>query len=231
MHIGMVYDLKEDYGIDNDDISYCDFSNLIEMQHIQQLLEQLGHFVSMVGSPMDFTNEIQNKSYKKYDLIFNFAEGFKSRNRESLVPALCELFKIPYTFSDCHAMDLTLHKHQLLLFAENLGIAIPKGFLFIPDVHNQSYIQQKCKELNLCFPIVSKPNREGTSMGLAFSSSLQELISNVEKTVYTYQQEVRCDEYITGHEIAVPILGSGQKANALGFVEYQKHDGSAIEHY
>jgi len=227
----MVYDLKEDYGIDSADISYCDFSNLIVIQHIRQILERLGHYVKMIGSPNDFAKEIQSKNHKKFDLIFNFAEGYKSRNRESLVPALCELYNIPYTFSDCHAMDMTLHKHQLLLFADSIGLQIPKGFIYIPDIHDRSYIQQKSEELNLCFPIVSKPNREGTSMGLSFSSSFQELEDNVKKIVDTYQQEVRCDEYIGGHEIAVPILGSGKKSMALGIVEYQNHDGSPIKHY
>lgn len=227
----MVYDLKEDYGIDKQNITYCDFANLVEMQHIQNILEEIGCFVTMIGSPIDFSKEIQNGNYKNYNLIFNFAEGYQSRNRESLVPALCESYGIPYTFSDCHAMDLTLHKHQLLLYAESMGLTIPKGFLFIPEIHDQSYIKKACIEMNLSFPIVSKPNREGTSMGLSFSSSLKELVDNVLRTTNLYQQEVRCDEYIDGHEIAVPILGTGENAQVLGIVEYQEKDGSPMRHY
>ena len=231
MKIGVVYDLKEDYGIDANDSDFCDFANLLEIQHIKQVLERCGHYVDLIGSPHDFVLHIRDVSNFKYDMILNFGEGFQSRNRESIVPALCEAYDIPYTFSDAHAMDLTLHKHQMLLFAKSLGIDIPRGFLFIPWVHNINFISKLVEEQNISFPIISKPNHEGTSMGLKISYCLDELISNVEKTVIRYRQEIRCDEYIDGYEIAIPILGTGENARCLGIVEYQQLDSTQIEYF
>jgi D-alanine-D-alanine ligase len=230
MKLGIVYDLKEDYGIDVKDLDFCDFSNLLEIQHIKQILERCGHYVVLIGSPQKFALSIRDISQFMFDMILNFSEGYKSRNRESIVPALCEAYNIPYTFSDSHAMDLTLHKHQMLLFANSLGISIPKGFLFIPWLHNFNIISKLVEQQNLSFPIISIPNREGTSMGLKISYCLDELIYNVEQTVMRYNQEIRCSEYISGHEIAIPILGTGEDAYCLGIVEYQHLDGTPIEY-
>ena len=44
------------------------------------------------------------------DVVFNIAEGFRGRNRESAVPALLELLDIPYTGSDPAALSVSLDK-------------------------------------------------------------------------------------------------------------------------
>ena len=231
MKIGIVYDLKEDYGIDAQDLDFCDFSNLLEIQHIRQVLERCGHYVDLIGSLRNFALHIKDISHFRYDIILNFSEGYKSRNRESIVPALCEAYDIPYTFSDSHAMDLTLHKHQMFLFAKSLGIDTPRGFVFIPWLHSLDIIPKLVKQQSLSFPMISKPNHEGTSMGLKISYCLDELMHNVEKTVIKYQQEIRCDEYIDGYEIAVPILGTCEHAHCLGIVEYQQLNTRPIEYF
>ena len=231
MHVGIVYDLKEDYGIDAKDLSFCDFSNLIEIQHIKHTLETQGHLVTLIGSPKEFAHQLRQHSINYIEIVLNFGEGFGSRNRECLVPALCEIYNIPYTFSDCHAMSLTLHKHQTLLFAESLGISTPKGFLFNPLLNSFDYINDLCLKHSVDFPIVTKPNREGSSMGILIAQNYQELISNIDTTYARYEQEIRCDEYIGGHEIAVPIIGNGMFARAMGIVEYQNHDGTPITFY
>jgi hypothetical protein len=46
----------------------------------------------------------------RWDLVFNIAEGLRGRSREAQVPALCELFDQPYTFSDPLTCAVTLDK-------------------------------------------------------------------------------------------------------------------------
>ncbi len=231
MKIGIVYDLKEDYGIDRFDINFEDFSTLSEMQNIRNELEILGYNATLIGSPVRFAELITSNMYSQYDLIMNFSEGFASRNREALVPAVCELFDIPYTFSDNHAMTLTLDKHQTLLFAESLGIKTPRGFLFNPDVDNIDDVPFMLESYNISFPIVCKPNYEGTSMGITLTHSCKELKKALIYLISLYNEPIRCDEYISGREIAVPIIGSGNDARIMGIVEYQKLDGSVMDFY
>ena len=219
MRIGLVFDIREDYGLEASDVTFCDFNYLSDMQYLQNTLEQSGHYVLPVGSPHSFARMLREDKLKDIDIIMNFGEGFLSRNREGIVPALCEIFHLPYTGSDAFAMVLTLDKHITMLYAESLGIHTPKGFLYQPQFHTLDELETLSAQAGITYPLVVKPNREGTSMGLSLVKNKDEFLAAVGRIVRTYKQEVRCDEYIGGHELAVPILGTGAEAEVLGIVE------------
>ena len=231
MRVGLVFDIREDYGIEAQDVTFCDFNYLSDMQYLQSTLEQAGHYVLPIGSPQKFAHCICEGSLPKLDIIMNFSEGFLSRNREGLVPALCEIFKIPYTGSDAFAMMLTLDKHMTLLYADSLGLHTPKGFLYQSEFHSLDCLETLARECGMTYPIVVKPNREGTSMGLKLVNTLDEFRTAISYIIKTYHQDVRCDAYIGGHELAVPILGTGANARALGIVEYCELDGGIMPFY
>lgn len=231
MRVGLVFDIREDYEIDAQDITFCDFNYLSDMQYLQTTLEQAGHYVFSIGPPREFANLIRRNTLPKLDMIMNFGEGFLSRNREGIVPALCEIYRIPYTGSDAFAMVLTLDKHMTLLYADSLGVHTPKGFLYQPEFHRLDCLETLVRESGIAYPIVAKPNREGTSMGICLAKNLNELRAAVSQILRTYCQDVRCDAYISGHELAVPILGTGSDARALGIVEYCEQDGGIMPFY
>ena len=105
MRIGLVFDIREDYGLEASDVTFCDFNYLSDMQYLQNTLEQSGHYVLPVGAPHSFARMLREDKLKDIDIIMNFGEGFLSRNREGIVPALCEIFHLPYTGSDAFAME------------------------------------------------------------------------------------------------------------------------------
>lgn len=231
MRVGLVFDIREDYEIDAQDITFCDFNYLSDMQYLQNTLEQAGHYVFPIGSPRKFADLLRQNTLPQLDIIMNFGEGFLSRNREGIVPALCEIYGIPYTGSDAFAMVLTLDKHMTLLYAESLGVHTPKGFLYQPEIHSLDCLEALVLESGIAYPVVVKPNREGTSMGLSLAKEPDELRSAVSRILQIYHQDVRCDAYIGGHELAVPILGTGSAARALGIVEYCEQDGGIMPFY
>ena len=231
MRIGLVFDIREDYGLEASDVTFCDFNYLSDMQYLQNTLEQSGHYVLPVGAPHSFARMLREDKLKDIDIIMNFGEGFLSRNREGIVPALCEIFHLPYTGSDAFAMVLTLDKHITMLYAESLGIHTPKGFLYQPQFHTLDELETLSAQAGITYPLVVKPNREGTSMGLSLVKNKAEFLAAVGRIVRTYKQEVRCDEYIGGHELAVPILGTGAEAEVLGIVEYCEQDGGIMPFY
>ena len=64
---------------------------------------------------------------QRWDLVFNFAEGVHGRSREAQVPALLEMYGIPYTFSDPLVCALTLDKamtKQVILEAYQRGLCL-----------------------------------------------------------------------------------------------------------
>lgn len=42
LHVGIAYDVKEDYSISAEGLSHCDFSMLYEIKMIKELLEERG---------------------------------------------------------------------------------------------------------------------------------------------------------------------------------------------
>lgn len=127
MRIGLVFDIREDYGLEASDVTFCDFNYLSDMQYLQNTLEQSGHYVLPVGAPHSFARMLREDKLKDIDIIMNFGEGFLSRNREGIVPALCEIFHLPYTGSDAFAMVLTLDQAYNHALCRKLGKTYAEG--------------------------------------------------------------------------------------------------------
>ncbi len=136
------------------------------------------------------------------DLIFNIAEGVEGRNREAQVPALCELLGIPYTGSDSATLAIALDKALCKKVLMQHDILTPKFQLMESDRERLS------KDLQ--FPLIVKPNAEGSSKGIGSTSVVdteEELREKVRNIVETYRQPAIVEEYIAGREFTVGLLG------------------------
>ena len=99
------------------------------------------------------------------DLVFNIAEGVAGRNREAAVPALCELMGIPYTGSDAATLSIALDK------ALSKRVLLQHGIL-TRRVPGDGDGRESCLSAKLKFPLIVKPNQEGSSKGVSASASV-----------------------------------------------------------
>src|SRR5260370_27659395 len=83
-------------------------------------LPALGHRTERVGRGVELSRRLA--AGERWDLVFNFAEGVSGRSREAQVPALCELYEQPYTFSDPLTAALTLDKPLAKRVVRDLGL-------------------------------------------------------------------------------------------------------------
>jgi len=137
------------------------------------------------------------------DLVFNIAEGTGSRNREAQVPALCEILDIPHTGSDAATLAISLDKALSKRLFLQCGVRTPRFALFTSG--------DDPLPPDLRFPLIAKPNAEGTSKGLGPDSVVEDaasLRSLVRRLVDRYHQSVIVEEYVTGRELTVGILGN-----------------------
>ena len=220
MKVAFVYDDQDDYLVENK-IEYADFCLKEEADLIINALEKLGHIVSVVKGKEQLKKNIYKIS--EMDLVFNKTEGFKSRNREGLVPAVMEMFDIPFVGTDAYGFSLSLNKYHTKLIARDKGILTP-DFLLIEDEEDFKNID------DLKFPIIIKPNSEGSSMGCqVFQEPNSELYIAIRKLVHKFNQPVIIEEYVKGIDISVPIIGTGKNAESIGIVEFSNADGSYPE--
>ena len=200
LKIALIHNLKPSVkaeGVPADYYSECDSPKTV--QAIMKGLAASGHAVFPVEADRHLPEWLKDHPV---DLAFNIAEGFHGDAREARIPALLELLEIPYTGSGVLTLTLALDKaksKQLFRFA---GVPTPNFQVFTrPD---------EPLDARLHFPLIVKPNGEGSAKGIWASSVVHNesaLRTQVQKVQQQYRQEVLVEEYIDGVELTVGILG------------------------
>jgi len=220
--IGIAYDVKEDYSISAEGFVHCDFSMLFEIKMIKELLEERGHSVYLLGNYQKINKMLLDGEFPKIDIVMNTAEGILSRNREGWLPSLFEINNIPYSGSDAYALNLTLNKLHTKIIAEYLNIPTP-SYCKIDCIDDIKIAVKSVKG-----PWILKPNYEGSSSGVMFVNSEEELKQTFQKLSAEYQQPLLCETYIEGREFTVALLYDGKNTKTLGTVEIIRKGESQI---
>ncbi len=164
-------------------------------------IERLGHRVEKMEVSGPASRTVARLEAFSPDLIFNTAEGRRGRFREAFFPALFEELGFPYTGSDAYALAVTLDKQLSKLVLRELGVRTP-GWQFVEKVS-----ELKADELH--FPVIVKPNFEGSSKGITQDSvaeTVDELRRKVIKALEKYPAGVLVEEFIVGRDLTVPFL-------------------------
>ncbi|MCA9675570.1 MAG: ATP-grasp domain-containing protein [Kofleriaceae bacterium] len=184
---------------------------------IANALARQGHIVVHLEATPDLPRVLAEADV---DLIFNIAEGVEGRNREAQVPALCELLGVPYTGSDSATLAIALDKALCKKVLMQHDILTPKFQLM------ESERERLSKDLQ--FPLIVKPNAEGSSKGIGSTSVVdteEELRASVKSIVEKYRQPAIIEEYIAGREFTVGLLGD-KRPRVLPPMEIRfKNDG------
>jgi D-alanine-D-alanine ligase len=217
--VGLTYDLKTDYQFQEGDPpdANAEFDHPTTVDIIANAIASQGFQVKKIGNANSLLENINNLGV---DIVFNISEGLYGRNRESQVPILLEMARIPFVGADALTLGLTLDKimAKKIFIAE--GIPTPR-FFEIKTMDNLIDLD------HLQFPLIVKPRFEGSSKGLSEKSrvqNLQELKTQAGFVVDTYKQPALVEEFITGQEFTVAIVGN-DPPEALPVVQI-KIDGS-----
>ena len=220
MRIGFTYDLKDDYlALGFAEHEVAEFDSPATIDAIERALRELGHEVDRVGHVKALAARLV--SGWRCDLVFNVAEGVAGFGRESQVPALLEAYRIPYTFSDPLVCALTLHKGMAKHVARGCGVPTPKFELVTTAA--------EAAAVALPLPLFAKPVAEGSSKGVTAKSlvrSRDALVDVCTELLEQYRQPVLVEEYLSGREFTVGILGTGESARTLGVLEVVLLEGA-----
>ena len=181
-----------------------------EIETITETLSNLGFRVELIGSPFRLCREL-NKYIGKIDFILNLSVGFRKRFRLSLGPSLYELAGIPYSGADPYTKMASQNKHLMKSFWDKLGIPTPQ-WAFVDSKSNLRQMQFPD------FPCIVKPAYEGSSIGLDERSvvrSAGELYNRIESIREGLDMPVIVEQFISGKEIKVGIVGDSQNRFAV----------------
>jgi D-alanine-D-alanine ligase len=225
MNIGMTYDLRAEYlaaGYGEEETAEFDREETIEL--LERAIRELGHDTDRIGSARKLVERLARGD--RWDLVFNIAEGLRGTGREAQVPAILEVYDIPYTFSDPLVMALTLHKGMTKRVVRDAGIPTPDFAL----VERSSDM----KALDFGPPYFVKPVAEGTSKGITARSIVRErgaLWPLCESLLESYRQPVLVEAFLPGREFTVGILGTGERAEVVGTLEMGLRSGAENDVY
>jgi D-alanine-D-alanine ligase len=213
MKVGLTYDLRSwyiDRGYSMDETAEFDKQETVDA--LANSLKQMGHETELVGNAFQLIEALA--AGRRWDIVFNIAEGLYGDGRESVVPAILDQYKIPYVFSGPVIMGLSLNKHLAKLVVAASGVPVSPGCL-ITELKDLD----KC---NLKYPLFVKPVSEGTGKGITESSlinSIAELLKMVKWILTEFHQPALVEEYLPGREFTVGVVGYGEEAFAIGGME------------
>lgn len=222
MKIGLTYNTKTDMGAElrerglnvaDDALEEYDAPETIAA--ISAALQALGHDVSLLGWGRKMLATLATVPQRP-DLVFNIAEGLGGRSREAQVPAVLEMLGVPFVGSDAMALAVSLDKQATKELVQASGLTVPRGFL----ATDPFTVYAECCARKLDFPLIVKPNAEGSSKGILKDSVVRSesaLSDRVRRITETYQQPALIEEYIWGREVTVGIVGDPPRI--LGVME------------
>ena len=202
LQVALTYNLKKSY-TSEDEAEYDDISTI---EAIKEALQTIPCEVKLVEVS---ENPIEQLLSDRPDIVFNIAEGTNGRGREAQIPAILNFLGIPFTGSDETTMCLTLDKQVAKILVSSYGIKTPR----FKVISSNNYTIE-----GLSYPLIVKPNAEGSSKGILSSSiakNKDELKSIVDSQFSKDYHELLIEEYIDGREFTVGLLGNGDSVKVF----------------
>jgi D-alanine-D-alanine ligase len=182
---------------------------------VEDALERLGHEVLPIDVGPDLVVQLTTT---RPDAAFVALHG--RDGEDGTVQELLEVVGIPYTGSGVSACirssDKVLAKHAM----RDHGIPTPDFYAFNETALGALGAAQALPAIEdrLQFPIVVKPARQGSALGIKFARTPADVpVALV--AAFSYDRKVLLERYIAGRELAVSILDEAGAPVALPIVE------------
>ncbi len=180
--------------------AWDDLDSPTTVEAICAALEAGGHRATFLEGDLSLSETLPKL---KPDVCFNICEGHWGDSRESHVPALLEMLRVPYTGSGVLTLALTLDK------------PMTKRVLSFHDLPSPAFqVFERVDEPlddDLRFPLFVKPSREGTGMGVSARSIVHdeaELRDELTEQLTRYHQPILVERFVRGREVTVGVIGN-----------------------
>ncbi len=142
---------------------------------------------------------------------------------DGTVQGALELLGIPYTGSGVMASAIAMDKVMTKRVWLAEGLPTPRFVRLDSDDQDPARVRTVPDELGL--PLIVKPPREGSSIGITKVQGYSQMQAAV-RLAAAYDPDVLCEEFIDGDEVTCPVLGEGAGARALPVIRIVAPDGA-----
>jgi D-alanine-D-alanine ligase len=169
--------------------------------HVISALHSRGHHCVELDCDEELWDALRGGGF---DVAFLALHG--RYGEDGTVQGVCELLGVPYTGSDVLASALCFNKAMAKRVLATSGLATPAWTVVArtatPDA---ALAQMQAAAATLGMPLVVKPNRSGSTIGLAIVADDDGLKSAYDAAAW--HDDVLCEAFVTGMEVTIGILG------------------------
>ncbi|MDE1948108.1 MAG: D-alanine--D-alanine ligase [Burkholderiales bacterium] len=156
-----------------------------------------------------------------YDRVFIALHG--RHGEDGTVQGALELLGIPYTGSGVMASAIAMDKVMTKRVWSAEGLPTPRWAWLAPEQQGREAVNAVPDALGL--PLIVKPPREGSSIGITKVQGYSQMQDAVALAAQ-YDADVLCEEFIDGIELTCAVLGQGPTARALPLIRIEAPDGN-----
>ncbi len=139
-----------------------------------------------------------------------------SPGEDGTIQGLLEVMGVPYTGSGVIASAIGIDKFTTKHVLRSLDIPSPDSVFIYKDANVESAIAKVEKRFE--YPVIVKPRKEGSSVGVEIVRNREALKDILEKDVAQFG-DVLVERYIEGKSVTVGILGTGENAFCVPSLE------------
>jgi D-alanine-D-alanine ligase len=169
---------------------------------VEDALASLGHEVLRLDPGGDLVRRLKEE---RPELAFIALHG--PGGEDGTVQELLEILGIPFTGPGVAAcvrcMDKVVAKHEM----RQAGVATPDWVAFNATAFRELGAGDALEEIEaqLGFPLVVKPAAQGSSLGVKFAASRDD-VPEALVAAFSYDDRVLLERYVQGRELAVGVL-------------------------
>jgi D-alanine-D-alanine ligase len=175
-------------------------------------------------TPLDLDdNTVTALAEARPDVVFIALHG--KYGEDGCLQGLLDILGLPYVGSGVLASALAMNKAISKRLFRLEGLLCPKDVLVSSHALRKEGLQGVIGQITkgLDYPMVIKPNKQGSTIGLTVVRSSEDLESAV-LNAFKYDDEVLVEEYISGTDITVGVLGN-EEPQALPVIEIRSVTG------
>ena len=142
---------------------------------------------------------------------------------DGTVQGALELLGIPYTGSGVMASSMAIDKVMTKRVLLSEGLPTPRYVLLRRGAYAPAEVDAIPDVLGL--PLIVKPAREGSSLGLTKVAARADMAAAV-ALAETLDADILCEQFISGDEVTCPVIGTGAGARALPVIRIVAPEGN-----
>lgn len=147
----------------------------------------------------------------KIDVAFILLHGLFGE--DGTMQGFLDLLGIPYQGAGVLGSALAMDKNLAKVLYQQAGLSVAAWEMAQPE--DQKNPRRLLSRISL--PVVIKPIRQGSSLGMSLARNEEELVQGLAKA-FTFDSEVMVEQYVRGREITGGVLGN-KELTALPLVE------------